>query len=290
MMKLFFAIMMTTFTAGVVFGEVGLWVTAVSATILFLLWFVMRHALVRIPEMAVGVVYHAESQRFLRFLPPGHHWMMPFVEKLAEPISTAPATLQGFSKGIQASGGILLNITWSLSYSLNPLRIAPEKAAKLARTLPRKTAVLATRHLDNIFQHIIGDLAITELTQPGAHKRLERQVRQQAAARLAPLGFEVSLVMIGAIELPTPVQTALEAAQERRLHAENEAFALAQLQRVVSQFSESDMQRLMELERIHHLGQNGVTLLYSAGYEAQSAPPLRRRTSPFTQPFVIPAQ
>jgi hypothetical protein len=37
---------------------------------------------------------------------------------------------------------------------------------------------------------------------------------------------------------------------------------LARLQQVVSQFSEADMQRLMELERIHTLGQNGVTLVY----------------------------
>jgi len=289
MLKLFFATTMTTFTAGMVFGEIGLWVTAVATIILFFAWFILRHALVHIPEMEVGVVYQADSQRFLRFLAPGHHWIVPFVERTAEPISTAPATLQGMSKGVQASGGISLTIAWSLSYNLDPLQIAPEKKAKLARVLPRKTAVLATRHLDNIFQHIIGDTAVADLIQPGAHKRLERQIRQQAAVRLAPLGFEISQVMIGAIELPAQVQTALEAAQERRLQAEIEAFALSQLQRVVSQFSESDMQRLMELERIHHLGQNGVTLLYSAGYEAQPNPS-RRRTTPFSQPFIIPAQ
>ncbi|MCB0011765.1 MAG: hypothetical protein KDE34_07685, partial [Anaerolineales bacterium] len=43
---------------------------------------------------------------------------------------------------------------------------------------------------------------------------------------------------------------------------------LARLHEVISQFSEADMQRLMELERIHKLGQNGVALLYPAAASA----------------------
>ncbi len=294
MFKLFFAVAGTTFLAGWLFGELGLWATAVAILLAVFAWLLLGRALVRVPDMQVGVVYHAEAQRFLRFLPPGYHWIVPFVQRAGEPISTAPTTLHGSSKGVQVSGGIPLTLVWTLSYSLNPWRIAPEKAARLARSLPRKTAVLATRQMENLFQHVLSDYTLEDLIQPGAHRRLERQVRQQAAVRLAPYGFEVSQVMIGAIELPAPVQAALEAAQERRLQAENEALALARLQQAVSQFSELDMQRLLELERIHRLGQNGVTLLYTAfGDASASHAPTNsptRRSVPFSQPYVMAAQ
>ncbi len=295
MFKLFFATAAATFFAGWFFGEWGLWVTAVSILLFVGVWLLLSRSLVRIPDMQVGVVFNAEAQRFLRFLPPGRHWIMPFAERVGEPISTAPGTLQGSSKGVQVSGGIPLTIDWSLNFSLNPWRIAPEKAPKLALSLPRKTAVLSTRQMDNLFQHVLGEYSVEDLIQPGAHRRLERQVRQQAAVRLAPFGIEISQVMIGAMELPLPVQTALEAAQERRLHAENEALALTRLQQAVSQFSELDMQRLLELERIHRLGQNGVALWYSAvsdlsTYHEAQTPLARRRTVPLGQPFIMSAQ
>jgi hypothetical protein len=82
------------------------------------------------------------------------------------------------------------------------------------------------------------------------------------ATRLAEAGFSFSRVMVGTIDMPRHVKAALEAAQERAVQIENEARSLARLHEVVSQFSEADMQRLMELERIHTLGQNGVTLMY----------------------------
>ncbi|MCA9969028.1 MAG: hypothetical protein KC425_02375, partial [Anaerolineales bacterium] len=134
---------------------------------------------------------------------------------------------------------------------------------------------------------------LDDLCQPGVHRRLERQVRQAAAERLAPFGIGVSRVMIGAIELPAHVRQALEAAQERRLQAEQEARALARLQQAVSQFSDTDMQRLLELERLHHMGQNGVTLVVPGTAaqvgtaQASTAQAGRPRTSPLRQPVVV---
>lgn len=294
MFKLFWAIAATTFLAGWLFGELGLWVTAVFIIFISMTWLLLSQALVWVPDQQVGVVYQAAARRFLRFLPPGHHWIMPFVEQAGEPIATAPATLHGSSQGVQVSGGIPLTIAWTLSYSLNPWRIAPEKAAKLASSLPRKTAVIATRQMDNLFQHVLGEYTVEDLIQPGALRRLERRVRQQATVRLVPFGLEVSQVMVGAVELPAHIQTALETAQERRLQAENEALALARLQQAVSQFSEVDMQRLMELERIHRLGQNGVTLWYTAVADSpitSPAPhPSTRRPVTYGQSIVMSPQ
>lgn len=272
---LFLLTALSTFTGGMLFGPWGLIVTIGSILALTAAWLVVRQWLVTVPVRQAGIVFHAVTGQFLRFLPPGRHWIKPFVERLGDIILTEPGTLYGTSREVQAGGGIPLTISWSLSYSLDPWRIAPQNAASLAYSLPGKTAVLATRHMDNLLQHILNDISVAELILPGAHRRLERQATQQAMARLAPLGFVVSQVMIGAVELPAQVKNALEAAEERRLRADNEALALARLQQTVSQFSEVTMQRLLELERIYRLGQNGVTLWYTAVADPHITSPIQ---------------
>ncbi len=249
---------------GAAFGTTGLWVTAVFLLIVLAVWQYSHIAYVRVPEMQVAVVYNTERQAFARFLPTGRHRITPFIEQVDSVISTAPTSTKGVSKGVQTIGGIALNIEWSLSYNLNPLKATAVSWPKLARSLPHKSAVIAQKFVNNTLQHIIGDFTIEHLTQPGSHKRLERQVKQEVAQRLANLGFEISSVMIGAIEMPPHVKKALETAQQQKLQMETEASGLARMQQVISQFSEADMQRLMEMERIYKMGQNGVTLMYPA--------------------------
>lgn len=223
-----------------------------------------KWVIVHIYEMEVGVVYHRGNQAFARFLRPGRHWLIPFVERVGAVISTAPETVNGRCSGVQTSGGIIVDVDWSLSFHLDPFQIPAANRPKLARSLPRQAGSIATKHVNNCLRHVMGEYTIDQLCQPGAQKRLERQVRQLAAGRLAELGFKLSRVMVGAIEMPPQVKAALEAAYQRALQAENDARILARLQTVVNHFSDADMQRLMELERIHVLGQNGVTLLYAA--------------------------
>ena len=250
--------------AGIIWGTVGMGLTAVFTLTLSLLWYLYQWSYVRVPEMEVAVIYHTERRSFSRFLPPGRHRLTPFLEQIVATISTAPTSVKGLSKGVQTIGGIALNIEWSLTYSLNPFKAAATNWPKLARSLPQQSAGIAQKYMNNSLQHIIGEYTIEHLIQPGAHKRLERQAKQLVAERLAALGFETTSVMIGAIEMPLHIKKALEAAHEHRLQMETEAKGLARMQQVVSQFSEDDMQRLMELERIYKMGQNGVTLVYPA--------------------------
>lgn len=293
MAKFLLAVTFISIGAGVAFGPATMPAAAVLGTLVLLAGFVLRRALVHIPDMEVGVVVGGPQGAFQRFLPPGRHWLLPFVERLAATISTAPGSLANVSHGVVVSGGLSLSVAWNLSYTLDPFQIPAPQAGKLARTLPRKTAVLAANHMHNVIQHVLGELTLDDLCQPGVHRRLERQVRQAAAERLAPFGIGVSRVMIGAIELPAHVRQALEAAQERRLQAEQEARALARLQQAVSQFSDTDMQRLLELERLHHMGQNGVTLMVPGTAaqvgtaQASTAQAGRPRTSPLRQPVVV---
>jgi hypothetical protein len=278
MMKYSLFIMGIMFVAGVLGNLTGLWVTAVLFTLLLLAWKYTDWAYIRVPEMQVAVVYNTERQAFVRFLPPGRHRITPFVERVEAAISTAPNSIKGHSKGVQTIGGIALNIEWALSYNLNPFKATAVSHPKLARSLPHKSGHIAEKYLNNCLQHIIGEYTIQHLTQPGSHKRLERQVQQLLAQRLASLGFEIGSVMIGAIEMPPYVKKALEAAHEQHLQMETEATGLARMQQVISQFSEADMKRLMELERIYKMGKNGVTLVYPAVTSDREANPYPPRS------------
>lgn len=262
MFKLTAGITGLSLVAGIFGGVVALEATAVILTLLACAGYVYLQMTVRVPEMHVAIVHNTQHQAFARFLPSGTHRITPFLEKIETIVSTAPATAKGVCKNAHTIGGLTVGVEWTMAYTLNPFKAPTDTHAKLALNLPKATQV-AQKHVNNCLQHILDDYTIDQLCEPGAHKRLEREVRQMAAERLAGQGFEVTRVMIDSVELPAHVRTVLEAAHERQIQTENEAKALSRMQAVISQFSEADMQRLMELERIYKMGQNGVTLMYS---------------------------
>jgi len=241
--------------------------TAVILSFFALLWLVRRWAYVRVPELEVGVVTQAGSNKFLRFLPSGGHWLLPFREEVKTFIDLSPPTVKGKTTGLQTIGGLSLTILWELSCSLDLSRIPPQNQSKIARLHSKKTAVKARKHLSNSLHHIIGNYTVEQLTLPGAHQKLEDEVLRQVTRRLSPLGYDISRVMIDAIDMPPQVKAALEAAHEQEMQREVEARALSRLQQVISQFSDADMERLIELERIHK-GQSGVVLPYPTLFEA----------------------
>lgn len=245
--------------------------TAVLGAVLLLAYWLFLNATVVVPEMQIGVVQRQDSDHFVRFLGAGRHTIRPFQEKLHALIPMNPSSVNGRCEHTQTIGGLPLTIEWTLSYNLNPFRIPAKSQAKLARTLPVKSGSLAAKHVNNVIRHIISEYTVDQLTEPGAQKRLERQVRQLVAERLSEAGFEISRIMIGAIEMPAQVTAALAAAHERQLLAAHEAKALERLQQVVSQFSDADMERLLELERIHTMGRNGVTLMMPHVQQSSSA-------------------
>lgn len=262
MFKLFVILTVGMIGSAAAWGGLVLWGTAVSLATLLVLWAYQRYGFVHIPEMEVGVVFNKKRQAFARFVPGGRHPINPLTEELTHTIPTNAGSANGRSLAVQTNGGISLDVEWSVNFDLDPFQIKPAARPKLARNLPKKANSIVTKHLENCLRHVIGQMTIDQICEPGATQRLERAVRQQLAARLAEAGFTFSRVMVGAIDMPRHVKAALEAVQERAVQTENEARALARLHEVVSQFSEADMQRLMELERIHTLGQNGVTLVY----------------------------
>lgn len=241
-------------------------ITAVSLFLIVLFVIARRWAYVRVPELEIAAVKQVGSHKFLRFLPPGGHWLLPFKEEAKTRIDLSPPTVKGKTTGLQTIGGLLLTIAWELSFSLDPLRVSAQNQPKIARLLAKKTAVTAQKHLSNTLHHIIGSYTIEQLTLPGAHQKLEEEVMHQVTRRLSPLGYDISRVMIGTVDMPPHVKAALETAHEQAMQTELEARALARLQQVISGFSDADMQRLIELERIHK-GQSGVVLPYPTFFE-----------------------
>lgn len=264
MFKVMVFLTMGLFVAAFAWGGAILWATAVSTFIILAFWLYQRVGFLQIPEMEVGVIFNKRSQAFVRFVQAGRHPFNAFTEQLSHTIPTGSGSASGRATAVQTSGGIALDVEWSINFEMDPFQIKPSARPKLARNLPQKANSIVTKHLNNCLRHVIGEMTIDQVCEPGATRRLERAVRQQLTARLADAGFTFSRVMVGAIDMPKHVKAALEAVQERAVQTENEARALARLQQVVSQFSEADMQRLMELERIHTLGQNGVTMVYPA--------------------------
>ena len=271
------SILTMAFVAGGMWGWIGGILVLGAAAVGTAAFYLQKMGKVTIPELSMGTVYERKSERFVRFLAPGTHWVNPATEILGERISTSAQSASAHTKGIQAIGGLPLEVEWALTYSLEPDKLTAEMSPKMARALPTKSAAMAKQHLNNCLHHVIGDYTIEQLCQPGIHRKLEREVRQLARTRLEPMGYNVIRVMVEAVHMPKHVMQALEEAHGREMQAENEARALERLQRVVSQFSKDDMERLMELERIHMMGKHGIPVMYPAMAEQVNLFDPRRR-------------
>ena len=248
--------------AGGFWGWVGFTAVVVLVGLVSTGYFIETRGKVTIPELSVGIVYRKKGNQFDRFLEPGTHWFNPYRETINTYINTAGQSTSGHAKSVQAIGGLTVNAEWTVAYTLRPEKIATAKRPKLARALPYKANGIAHQQINNILHHVIGDYTIEQLSEPGTHRRLERQVRQMARTRLEPLGYELNNFMLDALHLPAHVRATLEAAHERTIQAEQEAQALERLHKVISQFSDADVERLIELERIQRMGKMGVTMVY----------------------------
>jgi regulator of protease activity HflC (stomatin/prohibitin superfamily) len=236
MIKLIIILTVGLVGAAFAWGGLLLWGSAVSLLTLLSLWAYTKFGFIRIPEMEVGVVFDKRHQAFARFVPSGQHPFNPLTEQFSHTIPTGSGSANGRCLGAQTNGGIVLDVEWSVNFDIDPFQIKTAARPKLARNLPKKANSIVSKHLNNCLRHVIGEMTVDQLCEPGATRRLERAVRQQLTTRLSEAGFYFSRVMVGTIDMPRHVKAALEAAQERAVQTENEARSLARLHEVVSQF------------------------------------------------------
>jgi regulator of protease activity HflC (stomatin/prohibitin superfamily) len=242
---------------GAVVALTGSWLWGGMATSLAILsvttWQLARHTWVTVPEESAAVIVDADRGRFSRLLPPGRHRLRPFVERVEATLPLGAETATGRCRAY-SDGGLSLTLSWHAVYLLEPFRLQ----ANLARNLAHKHELLLAREAAAALQQVMSVTPLQALLGSGGRGRLERDTRQAAAAELTGVGITLKRLRVVDVELPADVTATLIAAHERAVAAESQAAALARLQTVISAFSETDMQRLTELERLRLLGQNGL--------------------------------
>ena len=250
--------------AGLNFGLIAFILPIIFATAIFGLLTYARHAHFTLGELEAALVVHRGTGNFVRFLSPGSHWIDPFTETVKTSIPLASQSVKHTSEGIQTAGGIPAKVSFRAGYSIEPNKIAGKNLPKMARALGGKLDGMVQKRVTASLQHIVGEITTQEITAQGAIKRLERQVKQLCRAKLDDKGVKINEIVIESIQLPKHVRESLEAAHERELFAEQEARILERLHQVIGSFTDQEMERLIELERIQTLGRNGVTMMYPA--------------------------
>ncbi len=249
----------------------------------------LSQSLVIAAENRVLVIYNRELQAFSRLLPTGRHWLHPFSEFVRATISTSTQVLEGSAQAF-TDGGLPLIIHWAVTFKFAPLQLAPAQQKAFGKKLAEKGKKIVASQTSHFVQHVMTDITIENLFAPGGRGRVERATRQALAAKAKSMGIEIHNIIIKKIDMPAPVQAALEEAHERAVQTRSEAQALAELQQVVSKFSESDMRRLAELECMRVLGKNGVAMalpLVNSPFTIPTAAPVSSSPSSILKPSVI---
>lgn len=239
----------------------GLGVTIVIGVLVALgvVYLFYRFCYIHLNEMEVGVLFDREGN-FSRFIDSGHHFINPFKEQLTDKLPKGPQSSKGTAKKIRTSEGVAVDIQWDVSFFIDVRKILPGIEHKMARALPKYAANMVGGRVLHSLRHLVEEMGIEELHTKGSIKQLEEAMRVEVSRRAKNLGIleiDKSDVKLGPIEMPLPVEKALEANYELKLRVE----ALDLLQQVISKFTDKHMERLGELERLRILD-NGETQFY----------------------------
>lgn len=246
--------------AGFLVGHIGFWFVVGLLFIALLSWFVDKFVYIRVGEMETAVVFNREAKAFSRFLLPGRHLLAFPLERVTAIVSTAPQSVNGRCKNAQTQEGVSVGLDFSVTYEPFPSEADVGLKPKVARFLPSGANGLVRNHANNCVAQVVNTKSVETLCQKGARGPLERELRDAIQERLHPFGIRVYRVMVTSVDLPIPVQKALEEAHEHLVYAESEASGLERLHRALSQYSDVDVDRLLQLRQLREMGQNGVTI------------------------------
>jgi regulator of protease activity HflC (stomatin/prohibitin superfamily) len=274
-------------------GPLLLFALAVSVAVVMV---VFSKTYVHIGELEYGVVFYRNGD-FARFLESGWQTINPLREKLTDRITKGSQKAHA-TTSFRTKDGIPVEITWSVSFKINIANIRESIQYKMARALPKSADKLVAGKAIQSLRHIVEQKSILELYRVDACKELELQLCDQVNARLqlrhkeafssngvaeippkdpnesiSGLGPEPIPwfdVQITEIRMPLRIEKALEIAHERRLQTETAAHALERLQEVVAQFTDKDMQRLEDLEKLRILEKENGSMLHVMASLAQT--------------------
>ena len=276
----------------------------------FGVWLAFRPRYELIDEMEVGVIFHRFTNSFCRFYPeqdpdprfgckePQVPLWMPFrlwwiqrqdrhyvrlrwYEKLApEKITRKSQSASGKLEDIRTADGILVNITWKVSFIVNVYVLSENLRHKLARTLPENADKVVKGKAERAIKHLVETRLAEELYEKSSIQKLEVEVAQKTYELLAAKdpddpanGFKFNLgfqeipdrdVSLGPIEMPPDVEKALKTAYQRKIHTQMVTEAMNRLQKAVSNFSKDDMERLEKLEKLRILDDKDIESIHLA--------------------------
>lgn len=164
---------------------------------------------------------------------------------------------EGTITDLRTSEGIPVSIRYKISYKFDVRQILPQLRHKMARALPKASATIVSGRVRRNLKFMIEKMGIKALYTPigmqnGALLRLEEDLRTRLNQQLSFLGvMEIPDrdVILGPISMPAPVERALRAAHERELQADT----IVSLKKAIADFTDDDLRRLKELERLRIL-------------------------------------
>lgn len=145
-----------------------------------------------------------------RVLLAGRHVLRPF-EKVAFTVETKTKLATGQVTAVATSDGILINMNWSGTYTLNPGLIT-ENVSQRLRGLPTAEKAIS-RNADIYLRKLVGDQGLQDLFKPATRERIERQLSQLLADRLKSTGIGFNGLSLQVIDLPREVAEALNRAK-----------------------------------------------------------------------------
>ncbi|MCA9899777.1 MAG: hypothetical protein KC433_16415 [Anaerolineales bacterium] len=264
-----------------------------------------------IDEMEVGVIYNRFNNSFCRFYPETdpdprfgckeikvpflfpfiswwiqrndpHYVRLRWYEKLAdEKITKKSQSASGKLEDIRTADGVLVDVTWKVSFTVNVYALTDNVRYKLARTLPENADKVVKGKAERAIKHLVETYLAEELYDKNAIKKLEAEVAQSTNELLAEkknpydpdsafkfnLGFQPIPdrdVSLGPIEMPTDVEKTLEIAYQRKIHTQMVTEAMNRLKEAVSNFSDEEMKRLEKLEKLRILDAKDVESIHLA--------------------------
>lgn len=147
-----------------------------------------------------------------RVLPAGRHLLRPF-EQIALTIETKTKLSSGRVGAISTADGILVNIHWSGTYSIQPDLIRTDEArSQRLRNLPNAEKGI-NRNVDIHLRQLVGNYPVRALFNPPLRSRIERQLSQILIEKLKPLGLAFNSLNLQTIDLPPELAEALNKAK-----------------------------------------------------------------------------
>ncbi|MFN3929286.1 MAG: SPFH domain-containing protein [Thermoflexus sp.] len=217
---------------------------ALSALLLRSLW-------VAVPELRAAVLWNRWHQGLGRVLVgPGIYAILPGVERIWGWLDLQPRVLSGVTREIVSADGMPLEIDWQVIYRIDPFRILPENRSVILHALTKDAGSMVRIWMEESLRARVGSQVVGDLITGGL-QRLAGRVHADLSRRMATRGIEISAVMLRAIRPPLDYQRALIQAR-----------AFDVLREALRQFTDQDLQRVMDLERVRILGaEEGLLIL-----------------------------